>query len=110
MRSLPKFLLAILLLTGASASWGACPEGTYNNYKGECVPASSSSSTLTTVNVKTGGYTQAAEEAKAGKTGGYTQAAEPEPEAEAEAEPEPEAEEPAGYVAPSVGWCSYPCN
>ena len=40
MRTLPKFLLAILLLTVASASWAAeCPEGYKNNYKGDCVVA-----------------------------------------------------------------------
>ena len=39
MKLLPKFFLVILLLTVESASWAACPEGTKNNYKGECVPA-----------------------------------------------------------------------
>ena len=38
MKRLAKFLIAVLLLTMASASWAACPEGTKNNYKGECVP------------------------------------------------------------------------
>ena len=38
-----KFFLAILLLTVASVGWAACPEGTKNNYKGECVPVDGSS-------------------------------------------------------------------
>ena len=38
MRRLSKLFLAVLFLTVASVSWAACPEGTKNNYKGECVP------------------------------------------------------------------------
>jgi len=38
MKRLSKMFLAVLLLTAASVSWAACPEGTKNNYKGECVP------------------------------------------------------------------------
>ena len=38
MKLLSKFFLVVLLLTVGSVSWGACPEGTKNNYKGECVP------------------------------------------------------------------------
>ena len=38
MRRLSKFFLAVLLLTVTGVSWAACPEGTKNNYKGECVP------------------------------------------------------------------------
>ena len=38
MKRFSRFFLAILLLAIASASWAACPEGTKNNYKGECVP------------------------------------------------------------------------
>ena len=38
MKPLSKFCLATLLLTVASASWAACPEGYKSNYKGECVP------------------------------------------------------------------------
>ena len=45
MRLLSKFFLAILFLTVASVSWAACPEGTKNNYKGECVPIAGSGST-----------------------------------------------------------------
>mgnify|MGYP005830754605 CR=1 FL=1 len=41
MTLLPKLFLAGILLTVASPSWATCPEGTRNNYKGECVPASS---------------------------------------------------------------------
>ena len=37
MRRLSKFFLVVLLLTMASASWAACPEGMKSNYKGECV-------------------------------------------------------------------------
>ena len=40
MKCLVKALLASLLLIMASASWGACPEGTKSNYKGECVDVS----------------------------------------------------------------------
>ena len=40
MRTLPKFLLAIFLLTVASVGWAAeCPEGYKNDYKGDCVVA-----------------------------------------------------------------------
>ena len=42
MKLLSKFFLAVLLLTVASVSWGACPEGTKNNYKGECLPVAGS--------------------------------------------------------------------
>ena len=45
MKLLSKFFLTILLLAIASASWAACPEGTKNNYKGECVPTAESAST-----------------------------------------------------------------
>ena len=45
MKLLSRFFLAVLLLTVASVSWAACPEGTKNNYKGECVPIAGSSST-----------------------------------------------------------------
>ena len=38
MKFFSKFFLAVLLLTAASVSWAACPEGTKGNYKGECVP------------------------------------------------------------------------
>ena len=38
MRTLSKSLLGIFLLTFTAISWAACPEGTKNNYKGECVP------------------------------------------------------------------------
>ena len=34
MRTLSKFLLAILLLTVASVGWGACPTGKINTYCG----------------------------------------------------------------------------
>ena len=40
MKHLSKFFLATLLLTVASVSWAACPEGYKSNYKGECVDAS----------------------------------------------------------------------
>ena len=40
MKRLSKFCLATLLLTVASTSWAACPEGYKNNYKGECVDTS----------------------------------------------------------------------
>ena len=40
MKFLSKLFLAVLLLTVTSVSWAACPEGTKNNYKGECVYAS----------------------------------------------------------------------
>ena len=42
MKLLSKFFLAVLLLTVGSVSWGACPEGTKNNYKGECLPVAGS--------------------------------------------------------------------
>ena len=45
MKLLSKFFLAVLLLTVASVGWAACPEGTKNNYKGECVPTAESAST-----------------------------------------------------------------
>ena len=45
MRRLSKFFLVVLLLTMASASWAACPEGMKSNYKGECVPIAGSGST-----------------------------------------------------------------
>ena len=38
MNRLSKFFLGVLLLTVASASWAACPEGYKSNYKWECVP------------------------------------------------------------------------
>ena len=40
MKFLSKLFLAVLLLTVTSVSWAACPEGSKNNYKGECVYAS----------------------------------------------------------------------
>ena len=45
MKRLSKMFLAVLLLTAASVSWAACPEGTKNNYKGECVPVAASETT-----------------------------------------------------------------
>ena len=42
MKLFSKFFLAVLLLTVTSLSWAACPEGTKNNYKGECVPVAAS--------------------------------------------------------------------
>ena len=45
MKLLSQFFLAVLLLIVASVSWAACPEGTKNNYKGECVPIAGSGST-----------------------------------------------------------------
>jgi len=45
MRRLSKFFLAVLLLTVTAVSWAACPEGTKNNYKGECVPIAGGRST-----------------------------------------------------------------
>ena len=48
MKRFSKFFLAVLLLTVASASWAACPEGTKNNYKGECVPIAGGSTGSTT--------------------------------------------------------------
>ena len=38
MRTLSKSLLGIFLLAFTAISWAACPEGTKNNYKGECLP------------------------------------------------------------------------
>ncbi|SVB72780.1 uncharacterized protein METZ01_LOCUS225634 [marine metagenome] len=38
MKRFSSFFLTVLLLTVASASWAACPEGYKGNYKGECVP------------------------------------------------------------------------
>ena len=34
MKHLAKFLLAVLLLTVTAVSWGACPEGQKQTYKG----------------------------------------------------------------------------
>jgi len=48
MKHLAKFFLVVLLLTAASVSWAACPEGTKNNYKGECVPIAGGSIGSTT--------------------------------------------------------------
>ena len=45
MKRLSKFFLVVLLLIVASVSWAVCPEGTKNNYKGECVPIAGSGST-----------------------------------------------------------------
>ena len=42
MKRLSKFFLAVLLLTVTGVSWAACPEGTKNNYKGECVQVAGS--------------------------------------------------------------------
>ena len=42
MKPLSKFFLAVLLLIVASVSRAACPEGTKNNYKGECVSVAGS--------------------------------------------------------------------
>ena len=39
MKFFSKFFLAVLLLTAASVSWAACPEGYKSNYKGQCLPA-----------------------------------------------------------------------
>ena len=41
-RALPKFFVAVLLLTVTTVGWAACPEGYKNNYKGECVPVAGS--------------------------------------------------------------------
>jgi len=47
MKLLSKFFLAIFLLAVASLGWTACPEGTKNNYKGECVGVAGSLSSGT---------------------------------------------------------------
>jgi S1-C subfamily serine protease len=54
MKLLSKFFLAVLLLTVTGVSWAACPEGTKNNYKGECVPIAKSSTGSTQAKSSTG--------------------------------------------------------
>ena len=50
MRTFSKSLLGICLFTFTAVSWATCPEGTKNNYKGECVATTSGSETVTTTN------------------------------------------------------------
>jgi len=50
MRTLSKSLLGVCLFTFTAVSWATCPEGTKNNYKGECVATTSGSETVTTTN------------------------------------------------------------
>jgi len=54
MKHLAKFFLVVLLLTVASVGWAACPEGTKNNYKGECVPVAGSESSVSSGSLSSG--------------------------------------------------------